>query len=195
MKGGVDKRPLISYAAIVVFMAVTVAHVASYAGSFEPEGWQAVGWFYALAVDASIAICAWLTRWKTTRVMAWVGFFSFTVMSGLLNVSHVKPWQYGGWEAIGAWAYALFPTAAIALLGFLARDAELLAERSEKSKRRKAEKENKPAPEQSQAGNGSKSATCPYCEKGFATHQAVNAHLRFCSEREAERQPEPEEQH
>ena len=169
-------------------MAVTVAHVASYAGSFEPDGWQTVGWFYALAVDASIAICAWLTRWKTTRGMAWVGFVAFTVMSGLLNVSHIKPWQYSGWEAVGAWAYSLFPTAAIALLGFLARDAELLAERSEKSKRRRPEQKDEPSQPAPEAGNGHRRFTCPHCERRFATHQAVNAHLRFC----LERTPEPE---
>jgi len=170
-------------------MAVTVAHVASYAGSFEPDGWRWVGWFYALAVDASIAVCAWLTRWKTTRVMAWVGFFAFTVASGALNIAQVRPWDF----ELFTWIYALFPTAAIALLGFLARDAELLAERSEKSRRRRSEQKDEPEilPEPApQAGNGSKSATCPYCERSFATHQAVNAHLRFCSMRETE----PEEQ-
>ena len=112
-------------------MAVTVAHVASYAGSFEPDGWRWVGWFYALAVDASIAVCAWLTRWKTTRVMAWVGFFAFTVASGALNIAQVRPWDF----ELFTWIYALFPTAAIALLGFLARDAEELATISEASRK------------------------------------------------------------
>ena len=179
-----DKRPLISYAVIVAFMAVTVAHVASYAGSFEPDGWQSVGWFYALAVDASIAVCAWLTRWKTTRVMAWIGFFAFTLASGALNIAHIKPWNYESF----AWIYALFPTAAIALLGFLARDAELLAERSAKSKGRRIEQKGESAQPALEAGNGHKPFTCPHCERRFDTQQAVNAHLRWCSERT----PEPE---
>ena len=73
-----DRRQAAAYAVVVGFMAVTVGHVAAYSGSFEPPGWAWLGWAYALAVDGSIIVCAWLTRWATTRRWARVGFFAFT---------------------------------------------------------------------------------------------------------------------
>ena len=111
-----DRRQIAAYAVIILFMAVTIGHVASYTGGFEPLGQEWLGFFYALAVDASIAVCAWLTRWKTTERWAWLGYVAFTIASGVLNIAHIAP------RAIGAWVYAVFPTLAIALLGFLARD-------------------------------------------------------------------------
>ena len=116
-KTPMDKRQVAAYAVIIAFMIVTVGHVASYTGSFEAGGWRFLGWFYAFGVDASIIVCAWLTRWKTTERWAWVGYVSFVVASGALNVAQVAP------ASLGAWVYATFPTAAQALLGFLARDA------------------------------------------------------------------------
>jgi hypothetical protein len=125
-----DLRYLAVILVIGTFMAVTVGHVANYAGSFESAGWQLLGWPYALAVDAAIVICAWLTRWKTTRTWAWIGYFAFVLASGAMNAAAIKPWTEPGIEAVFAWIYALFPTAAIGLLGFLARNAEAVAERS-----------------------------------------------------------------
>lgn len=120
----------------MTFMIVTVGHVAGYTGSFEQSGSEWLGWPYAIAVDASIAMCAYLTRWATTRRWAWIGYFAFVTASGALNVAYIDP------QVWGEWIYALFPTGAIALLGFLARDVELLAERSSRSsgtKRRKSQ--------------------------------------------------------
>lgn len=123
-----DLRYLAVALVIVVFMAVTVGHVANYAGSFESSGWQWLGWPYALAVDAAIVICAWLTRWKTTRTWAWAGYFAFVAASGAMNAAAVQPWARSWPEWVFAWIYALFPTAAIGLLGFLARQAEAVSE-------------------------------------------------------------------
>ncbi len=114
-----DRRQAAAYGVIALFMAVTVGHVANYAGSFEPDGWAGLGWLYAIAVDGAIAVCAWLTLWKTTRTWAWAGYILAVVASGLLNVAQVQPWT----RDFGAWVYAIFPTVAQALLGFLARDA------------------------------------------------------------------------
>ena len=113
----IDRRQAAAYGVVVAFMAVTVGHVATYTGSFESGNWRLLGWCYALGVDASILVCAWLTRWKTTARWAWIGYVSFVLASGALNVAQVAP------TSAGAWVYALFPTAAQALLGFLARDA------------------------------------------------------------------------
>lgn len=114
-----DRRQVAAYVVIVLFMAVTIGHVANYAGSFETGGWTALGWLYALAVDGAIVVCAWLTLWKTTRTWAWVGYVLAVIASGVLNVAQVRPWS----RDFGAWVYAVFPTVAQALLGFLARDA------------------------------------------------------------------------
>ena len=43
-----DRRRGAAYAVIVVFMVVTVGHVAAFTGSMEPEGWEWLGWPYAL---------------------------------------------------------------------------------------------------------------------------------------------------
>ena len=127
-----DSRYLAVAAIIVVFMLVTVGHVAHYAGSFEDGGWTFLGWPYAIGVDAAIVVCAWLTRWKSTRVFAWVGYFAFVAASGAMNAAAIKPWLQPWPEWLFAWVYSLFPTAAIGLLGFLAGAAEVVAERSHK---------------------------------------------------------------
>lgn len=110
------------YVIVGLLMAVTVGHVAEFTGSLEPGGNRWLGWPYAIAVDLAIAACAWLTTWATTSTWAWVGYVLFVGASGAMNVAHVRPWERGA-DAIGAWIYAVFPTVAQALLGFLARDA------------------------------------------------------------------------
>lgn len=105
---------------IAIFMIVTVAHVAVYAGQYEPDGWRFLGVLYALGVEASIAICAYFTAWATTRRWAWIGFVLFTVASGVMNWGYIEPATFHGW------VYALFPTAAIALSGFLYRQVDVL---------------------------------------------------------------------
>ncbi len=120
-----DRRQASAYAIIALFALVTVSHVANYTGSFEPSGWNWLGWLYALAVEGTIAVCAWLTLWKTTRTWAWAGYILAVIASGLLNVAQVQPWS----RDFGAWVYAVFPTVAQALLGFLARDAGTFTKR------------------------------------------------------------------
>ena len=171
--GLMDRRRLAAYAVVVVFMVVTMGHVAAFTGSMEPEGWAWLGWPYALAVDASIAICAWLTRWKTTERWAWVGYLAFTVASGLLNVAQVRP---GSQEsALGAWVYALFPTFAIALLGFLARDASKFRVSSGGSAGSSADG---PAREPVVAAQ---SVFVCDCTAEFGSQNALNAHRRWCA--------------
>jgi hypothetical protein len=179
-----DRRRIALYAVIGAFMAVTVGHVAAFTGGMEPRGWAWLGWPYALAVDASIAVCAWLTRWATTRRWAWFGYFVFTAASGALNIAQIAPWSQE--HPLGAWVYALFPTCAIALLGFLSRDADALAERAAHVRSRADGQASQTIARAMQDAkrNGHKPQMCPHCERTFDSKQALSAHLRFCTARE-----------
>ena len=78
----------------------------------------------------------------------------------------------------------------------------LLAGRIEREQGGGTAAQEQPQAEQAEAQSGSKSAgsnghsahQCPWCERGFATQQAVSAHLRFCDAYQAE-QAEVEAQH
>lgn len=118
---------------IFLLMVVTVPHVAIYAGSFEPPGSFWLGWPYSLAVEASVIVCAYFTKWQTTKGWAWAGYFGFVVASGIMNVGYIQP------DTFPAWTYALFPTAAISLLGFLYRQVDKLVLVAEAGKRPRAE--------------------------------------------------------
>jgi len=116
-------------------------------------------------------------------VWAWAGYFAFTIASGTLNVAAVRPWAQA--SAGGAWVYAVFPTAAIALLGFLARDADALAERSARSKWSKLEQAQEPqAALGAIGGNGHQPHTCVYCgatqNRDGTPIRSMSAHLRYC---------------
>ena len=127
-----DIRYLAVALVIGTFMLVTIGHVANYAGSFEVNGWWWLGWPYAIGVDLAIVVCAWLTRWQRTRAWAWLGYFSFVIVSGLMNAAAIQPWLEPWPDWLFAWIYSLFPTTAIGLLGFLARQAEQVAERGKR---------------------------------------------------------------
>lgn len=128
-----DNRRKSLIAIIVTFMIVTVPHVAIYASSFEPPVSFWLGWPYSLAVEASIIVCAYFTKWQTTKVISWVGYFGFVIASGIMNVGYIQP------LTIPAWTYALFPTAAISLLGLLYRQVDKLVLVAEAGKKTKAE--------------------------------------------------------
>lgn len=129
-----DNRRKYILAIILTFMLVTVSHIANYAGSFEPDHFGWIGWPYAIAVEVSIIICAYFTKWVTTRRCAWTGYIIFVVASGLMNAGHIQP------TGPIAWSYALFPTVAIGLLGFLYRQVDKLVQ----PKERPAETKRKP---------------------------------------------------
>lgn len=162
---------------IFSFMVVTVPHVAIYAGSFEPSGSSWLGWPYSLAVEASVIVCAYFTKWQTTRLWAWVGYFGFVVASGIMNVGYIQP------DTFPTWTYALFPTAAISLLGFLYRQVDKLVQVAEAGKRTgRAESAPMVSTELAQAPHELAQAThaCDGCPREFGTKQALSAHKRFC---------------
>ena len=183
-----DLRRTSTLAIIATFMLVTVAHVAAYASSFEPPGAGVLlGWPYAMAVEASIVVSAYFTRWKTTRLWAWVGYFAFVVASGIMNVGYIQPHDFP------AWVYALFPTAAISLLGFLYRQVDQLVQTTERKRERRiepAQSQHQPAQQpavqpQAEPEPAHASFTCQDCEREFASVQALNAHKRFCEQKVA----------
>lgn len=115
-----DKRKISVWIVISGFLIVTTAHVSFYALQFEPTASHLLSWPFALMVDGAILVFSYFTRWQLTSKSAWVGYFLCTVMSGLMNIGYVNP------QTIPAWAYAIFPTLAIALLGWLFRQVDKL---------------------------------------------------------------------
>lgn len=167
-----DNRRKSLIAIIVTFMVVTIPHIAIYASSFEPALSTILGLPYALAVEASIIICAYFTKWQTTKLWAWIGYFVFVFASGVMNVGYIEPTTFP------AWIYATFPTIAIALLGFLYRQVDKLVYAKE-SQHKPAQASTQLAVEPAQAKLNA--FLCQQCEKEFATVQALNAHKRFCA--------------
>lgn len=171
-----DNRRKSLIAIIVTFMVVTVPHVAIYASSFEPPISFWLGWPYSLAVEASIIVCAYFTKWQTTKVISWVGYFVFVFASGIMNVGYIQP------ETFPAWTYALFPTAAISLLGLLYRQVDKLVLVAEAGKKTRSESAPVVSIEPAQATQEIAQAThaCDECDREFSTKQALSAHKRFC---------------
>ena len=176
----IDNRKKAIWTIIGLFMIVTTFHVAFYAASFEKEGGTALSWPYALGVDLAIIVCSYFTRWQITKAPAWTGYFVFTLMSGAMNIGWIKP----GWD-IAAISYAVFPTVAIALLGWLFRQVDKLTATS---------KPNVKVAKASQSvADASKSEVeptdfCEWCSKGFKNRFALSAHLRGCEVRKASQQ-------
>lgn len=166
-----DNRRKTIMAIIITFMVVTIPHIAIYASSFEPALSSILGLPYALAVEASIIVCAYFTKWQTTRRWAWIGYFVFVSASGVMNVGYIEPTTFP------AWIYATFPTLAIALLGFLYRQVDKLVYAKE-SQHKPAQISMSPLPEPAQTAL--EQFLCQQCEREFASVQALNAHMRFC---------------
>ena len=173
-----DMRRIGPLAIISLFMAVTIGHVAAFTGSFEQPAWRWLGWPYAIAVDSAIIICSQFTKWKTTRLWAWVGYFVFVAASGAMNVAAVAPIKWA------AWVYATFPTAAISLLGFLYGQVDRLAAGKENKKRKESEDKTAPvavpslAGSQSGNGSGKSGLHVCWCGRTFAHQNGLNAHQR-----------------
>jgi len=78
----------------------------------------------------------------------------------------------------------------------------LLAGRIEKEQGDSTAEQEQPQVEQVEAqsesksakGNGHSAHQCPWCERGFASQQAVSAHLRFCDAYQAEQAEAPIEE-
>jgi hypothetical protein len=127
----IDTRRVWPLLVIVLIVSVTITHEATYAGSFESDGYQFIGWPYALAINLAIIIGEYFIQWKSARIAAWATFIIATVGSGALNIAYVRPWEYSGFDALFAWVYALLPTVIIVCLGLLASRVAKIARTQE----------------------------------------------------------------
>lgn len=179
----IDNRKKAIWTIILLFMIVTTFHVAFYAASFEKEGSAALSWPYAIGVDLAVIVCSFFTRWQTTKAPAWTGYFTFTLMSGAMNIGWIKP----GWD-IAAISYAVFPTIAIALLGWLFRQVDKLT--SIKPNAKASQSVALPTQSVVDALKNEIKLThlCEYCHKGFGSRFALSAHLRGCKAYKASHQ-------
>lgn len=123
----IDARRFLPLFVIGLFIAVTITHEAYYAGSFEQEQYRLIGWSYAIAINLSILVTEYFTRWKTTRRWAWLAFCTATIGSGMMNIAYIRPWELVNVNSLFAWVYATLPTIIITLLGFLASNVSKLA--------------------------------------------------------------------
>ena len=135
----IDTRRLWPLFVIVMIVSVTITHEAEYAGTFEIEGLENIGWRYAIAINLAILVGEFFTSWSTTRKFAWSVFIASTVGSGALNIAYIKPWNSTGPDMAFAWIYALLPTILIVLLGFLSSNVAKIAKTQEKKWEREAQ--------------------------------------------------------
>lgn len=101
------------------FLLITLARVAAFAQHEMQAGW--LGWAFSIGLGAAVYTASYWTRNVATRRQAVVALAFFVVVDCYLNFAHV--WLSANTSvplvAIGAILYGLFPTAAVALLGWL----------------------------------------------------------------------------
>lgn len=102
-----------------LFLAITLARVAEFVSREMSAGF--LGWVFAPALGAAVYTVAYYTRQQTTRKAAMVGLLFFVLVDAYMNFaevwltsSHDHPLTIGG-----AVLYGVFPTAAVAILGWL----------------------------------------------------------------------------
>ncbi len=101
------------------FLLITLARVAAFAQHQMQAGW--LGWAFSIGLGAAVYTASYWTRNVTTRKQAIIALAFFVAADCYLNFAHV--WLSANTSvplvAIGAILYGLFPTAAVALLGWL----------------------------------------------------------------------------
>jgi 4-amino-4-deoxy-L-arabinose transferase-like glycosyltransferase len=102
-----------------LFLAITLARVASFAQHELKAG--ALGWIFSIALGVAVYASAYWTRIPTTRKQAIAALVLFILIDAFFNFAHV--WLSADTQqplvAGGAVLYGLFPTLAVALLGWL----------------------------------------------------------------------------
>ena len=127
----IDTRRFWPLLIIILVVSVTITHEAEYAGTFEQDGLESIGWRYAIAINLAIVVGEFFTSWASTRQWAWAVFFVATVGSGLLNIAYVKPWNISNVDMWFAWIYAVLPTIIIVVTGFLSNKVSKIAKTQE----------------------------------------------------------------
>ena len=102
-----------------VFLAVTLYRVAQFVDSRMAAG--ALGWLFAAGLGVAVYTASYWTRAVITRRPAMVALVFFVATDAYLNFAEV--WLAADTDeplvAVGAVLYGLFPTVAVALLGWL----------------------------------------------------------------------------
>lgn len=102
-----------------LFLAITLARVAGFTSREMSAG--ILGWVYAIGLGVAVYTAAYWTRNATTRRPAAIALAFFILADCLFNFSEV--WLTSSLRSplvvAGAIVYGLFPTAAVALLGWL----------------------------------------------------------------------------
>jgi hypothetical protein len=158
------------FVAVYLLVLVTqLPHVAAAYASLERAGWyQLTAWAAAVAFEASIAaftyrIVVERSRRRTTR---W-GLAFFLIASAVANASY-----YSLAPALFRWIMPGFATVALPLsLALFASEFGAETLRDERRTQRQ-ERQAEPLPIAVQP------FTCETCGRGFAVHNALNAHMR-----------------
>lgn len=103
----------------MLFLAITLARVAKFSDDYLQAG--GLGWVFSIALGVAVFAAAYWTRVATTRKQAVAALVLFVSIDAFFNFAHV--WLSADTEqplvAGGAVLYGLFPTLAVALLGWL----------------------------------------------------------------------------
>jgi hypothetical protein len=102
-----------------MFLAITLARVANLAAG--PLHAGVLGWLYAVGLGLAVYTAAFWTRTATTRRSAAITLAFFVLVDCYMNLVDVLRVadMSTTWLLIAAWAYGLFPTLAVGLLGLL----------------------------------------------------------------------------
>lgn len=102
-----------------IFLAITLTRVAAFTDQELKAG--ILGWLFSIALGIAVYTAAYWTRVQSTRRQAIVALGLFVLVDAALNLAHV--WisaDTTDWiVASTAILYGLFPTCAVALLGWL----------------------------------------------------------------------------
>lgn len=102
-----------------IFLAITLTRVAAFADQELKAG--ILGWLFSIALGIAVYTAAYWTRVQSTRKQAAAALVLFVLIDAAFNLAHV--WisaDTSNWIVAGAAVlYGLFPTCAVALLGWL----------------------------------------------------------------------------
>lgn len=102
-----------------IFLAITLTRVAAFADQELKAG--VLGWLFSVALGIAVYTAAYWTRIQSTRRQAAAALSLFVLIDAAFNLAHV--WMSADttdWiVASAAILYGLFPTLAVALLGWL----------------------------------------------------------------------------
>ena len=186
-----------------LFLAVTLYRVAQFVDTRMAAG--ALGWLFAAGLGVAVYTASYWTRAIITRRPALVALLFFVAIDAYLNFAEV--WLAADTSeplvAVGAVLYGLFPTVAVALLGWLSGAIRKLPPDAQQKRtnavglalykrimRRLDLPDAEPAASDAQPAHEVTQApeppahVCASCGKVYASQQALAAHMRVHARRE-----------